>query len=279
MRDVFDNNGNLRVGNGTRNSPGRVVVDFDQSDLQGIALDAAAVAATAGVKLSATKAGDVVFGQATARFSATELVAIGAGTPGTLVPAQGANKIIVPLTVALFSQGGTGLNVTGANPEINYSGDATALTEAIDTDLGEADVDFQVVAALGAITPWDKDTVANKALVLDFDTLSAILTGSIVTSAIGAAAGTGYAAGDTFNIGATGAVGRVLTVNAGVVLTYEIVPGYAGTAATVADEVATTKITGSGDDALTIDVTVVSVTANATVLKVVTKFMVIDIAA
>ncbi len=277
MGDTFDR---LHVGALTRYSKGRVTVDFEPGDVDGVVLDSEAVAATARIQMAVEKFGDVVIGTATARLTAADLVAIGAGTPGTLVPAFGANKIIVPLTFALFSQGGTGLNVTGANPEINYAGSGVALTEALSTDLGEADVDFQVVNALGDITAWDKDAIANKALVLDFDTLEAVMTGSIVTSAVGANGGTGYSIGDTFNIGLTGARGRVLTVNAGVVLTYEIVAGYAGTAATVADEVATTKIvSATGDDALTIDVTAVSVALNATVLKVVSKFMVIDIAA
>lgn len=64
--------------------------------------------------------------------------------------------------------------------------------------------------------------------------------------------GTGYAVGDIFSIGTgTGGVGRVTAVTAGVVTAVELLTG--GKDYTVATQ-ATTKINGSGDDALTVAV-------------------------
>jgi len=64
--------------------------------------------------------------------------------------------------------------------------------------------------------------------------------------------GTGYAVGDLFIIGTgTGGVGRVTAVTAGVVTAVELLTG--GKSYTVATH-ATTKISGSGDDALTVAV-------------------------
>ena len=79
--------------------------------------------------------------------------------------------------------------------------------------------------------------------------------GAINAISMGTTPGTNYAVGDLFSIteaGASGGVGVVLTVNTGAVLTWGIVRP--GTGYTVANNKATVKITGSGDDALTVDV-------------------------
>ena len=88
--------------------------------------------------------------------------------------------------------------------------------------------------------------------------------GAINATSLGTAAGTGYAVGDMFNIvqaGASGGKGIVLTVNAGAVLTFGIIAP--GTGYTVADNKTTTKITGGGDDALTVDVDTLAATVYA----------------
>ena len=76
----------------------------------------------------------------------------------------------------------------------------------------------------------------------------------IKTSTLGVG-GTGYAVDDTFtvNTGTVLATGKVLTVNAGVVLTYSILTS--GSGYTVTDGVATTKTSGAGTG-LTINITV-----------------------
>lgn len=81
------------------------------------------------------------------------------------------------------------------------------------------------------------------------------ISGAINATSLGTAAGTGYAVGDLFQVneaGASGGIGVVLTVNAGAVLTFKIINP--GQGYTVANNKTTTKITGAGDDALTVDV-------------------------
>jgi hypothetical protein len=90
------------------------------------------------------------------------------------------------------------------------------------------------------------------------------IVGAINATSLGTAAGTGYAVGDIFGInevGASGGKGIVLTVNAGAVLTFGIIDP--GTGYTVANNKTTTKITGAGDDALTIDVDSLATTVYA----------------
>jgi hypothetical protein len=80
------------------------------------------------------------------------------------------------------------------------------------------------------------------------------IMGAINATSLGTG-GASYAVGDLFKVnqaGASGAVGVVLTVNAGAVLTFGIINP--GQGYTVADGKTTTKITGSGNDALTVDV-------------------------
>jgi len=73
-----------------------------------------------------------------------------------------------------------------------------------------------------------------------------------VLTAAPAVGGTGYAVGDIFIIGTgTGGVGRVTAVTGGVVTAVELLSG--GKDYTVATQ-ATTKISGAGDDALTVAV-------------------------
>jgi hypothetical protein len=89
------------------------------------------------------------------------------------------------------------------------------------------------------------------------------IVGGINATSLGVG-GTGYAVGDMFTInqaGASGGKGIVLTVNAGVVLTFAIIAP--GTGYTVADGKTTTKITGGGDDALTVDVDSLAATVYA----------------
>lgn len=83
------------------------------------------------------------------------------------------------------------------------------------------------------------------------------ILGGINATSLGStgAGGTGYAVGDIFAINqtdASGGKGIVLTVNAGAVVTFGIIAP--GTGYTVADNKTTTKITGSGNDALHVDV-------------------------
>ena len=67
------------------------------------------------------------------------------------------------------------------------------------------------------------------------------------------AGGTGYAVGDLFSIGTgTGGVGRVTAVTGGVVTAVELLAGGSGYAVATA---ATTKISGAGNDGLTVGVT------------------------
>jgi hypothetical protein len=67
------------------------------------------------------------------------------------------------------------------------------------------------------------------------------------------AGGTGYAVGDLFSIGTgTGGVGRVTAVTDGVVTAVELLAGGSGYAVATA---ATSKISGAGNDGLTVGVT------------------------
>jgi len=100
---------------------------------------------------------------------------------------------------------------------------------------------------------------------------TATATAKVVTITVGDAGGTGYANGDSITVdGGTGtaANGTVTTSNSGVVTAVTLV--YAGnyTVLPTLDEATTTKIDGSGDDALTVDLSMglsaVTVTANGT---------------
>jgi len=76
---------------------------------------------------------------------------------------------------------------------------------------------------------------------------------AIGTATLGTTHGTSYAVGDQFSItGVTGAIGQVTGVAAGVVTTFVIIQQ--GTGATVANNIATTALSGTGTG-LTIDVT------------------------
>ena len=81
-------------------------------------------------------------------------------------------------------------------------------------------------------------------------------------------AGTGYAVGDLFHIttGGTGAVGRVTAVTAGVPTAVELVTG--GDGYTAAAGKATAKITGSGNDALTVEISYLAPATNATIATI-----------
>lgn len=87
--------------------------------------------------------------------------------------------------------------------------------------------------------------VQNKEIIVSNSSKS-ILTSTIIKTTTLNAGGSGYAQDDTFTIngGTTLATGKVLTVSAGAVATYEITTPGLGYA--VANEIATTKTAGSG---------------------------------
>jgi len=90
-------------------------------------------------------------------------------------------------------------------------------------------------------------------------TATATAVGTVITMAVGDAGGTGYANGDSIEIdGGTGTAANatVTTDASGVVTALTIVDGGSYTVLPSLDEATTTKIDGSGDDALTVDLTI-----------------------
>lgn len=80
-------------------------------------------------------------------------------------------------------------------------------------------------------------------------------TKTIQTAVLGNAAGTGYAVGDLLSVtqaGASGGILRVASVNAGLVVTVEIVN--AGINYRAEANLATAKLSGAGDDAFTVTI-------------------------
>jgi hypothetical protein len=272
-----DSKGNVHVGAFSRASNGRVTVDFPAGDTTGVALDAAFAVPAAGLKLAVNKMGDSFYGQCTARLTAADLIAIGVGaTPATIVPAMGANQITVVDSVEFYVQNAVNQVVFGATPKVVRGSGTTALTDALSATLGGTGAEFHNVRGI-AIAANDYSAAVNKAIKLSCATNVATILGRVTAIAIGNAAGTGYAVGDKFSIGTTGAVGYVTSVNAGAVTGVEIFS--AGTLAKPATNLATIHTTGSGDDALTITVSTVDYALNPMLLRVVTSFHTIDFAA
>lgn len=123
MIDIF---GNLSIGRGTRNSKGRIKVDFEADDTDGIALDAAAAPCGASER-SVIKLGDYIFGQDTAKNGAKNFGLLNAAgvMVAQLADGNGASKaqqslynFNVPLIVApTGSIADGGVNTSGtANP-------------------------------------------------------------------------------------------------------------------------------------------------------------------
>ena len=90
-------------------------------------------------------------------------------------------------------------------------------------------------------------------------TATATAVGTVITMAVGDAGGSGYANGDSIEVdGGTGtsANATVTTDASGVVTALTIVDGGSYTVLPTLNEATTSKIDGSGDDALTVDLTI-----------------------
>lgn len=136
---------------------------------------------------------------------------------------------------------------------------AATETTAIVLEAGAGVILTRNMIVPGSVLYWGyRPTVT-----FNYDTLTAqgILTlwrytKTIITAVLGNAAGTGYAVGDLLSVtqaGASGGILRVLTVNAGLVVTVEVVnPGinYRG-----ASNLATVAMSGAGDNAFTVTIT------------------------
>ena len=92
--------------------------------------------------------------------------------------------------------------------------------------------------------------------------------GQVSTAVVNDGGTTGYVAGDLIQVSGAGGhncILQVQTVSGGAVLTFSIV--YGGTGYSTATGISTTKITGSGDNTFTVDVT--SVTPSNSVLELI----------
>jgi hypothetical protein len=145
------------------------------------------------------------------------------------------------------------------NHVLNRVHSAATETTALALEAGAAVIFTRDVFLPGMVLYWGyKPTVT-----FAYDTLTAqgILTlwrytKTIQTAVLGNAAGTGYAVGDLLSVtqaGASGGILRVLTVNAGLVVTVEIVN--AGINYRGAANLATVAMNGAGDNAFTVTIT------------------------
>lgn len=211
-------------------------------------------------------------------------------TPITLVAAQGTNKVIIPTAILIQSKFGTrayatfgGINaaqfyyssVSSANLIAEYNGSgANALFTAASSKFAWNSALLTVASSgwtLGAVYGLPFGTAsANTPLILAVDpTLVTYNAGPILTMTV-ANGGTGYANGDTFTIDAGvtkldsgDATGHVLTSSGGVVQTVAIDTAGTSYAATTANSntgpYPTAHTSGSGDDALTVNVATATV--------------------
>lgn len=187
--------------------------------------------------------------------SAAQIAALD-GTPVTVLAAQGASTVIVPVAAAFQYKPGT--IPFAAKPSVSlYVG----AVEAART--GETGLDA-LVAVVSAFTPRSSIVLApNTALTLKAQSAIGYL-GPILTTSLNAG-GSGYAAGNTGTIdgGSTLATYVVDTVDGGgAILTYHLTAlgqGYA-----VATGVTTTVVTGGGDGAFTVDILTITNASNGT---------------
>lgn len=200
------------------------------------------------------------------QLGAGDLVTAAATTGPTLV-AGVTDYVIVPKEIIIRAYLNGMSPLAGGHITIGWNGVATADGNAWWGDWSEAmyGSDMLSFAAMGtwasatAGMAIDPASLSGLDLVL-IDQAGVTLgwTGGIATSAVNAG-GSGYAPGDTFEC--NDATGVVLTVDGGgAVLTYSITdPGFESL---VANGVATSKLTGGGDDLFTIDIQTLDYTAN-----------------
>jgi hypothetical protein len=213
-------------------------------------------------------------------------------TPITLVAAQGANKVIIPTAILIQGKFGTRAYTSASNPSIDffyntraaanllvsYTDDASNPAKALFTAAASASAWNGTLGASNAgwapVTPYAGASAptlfANQPLLAELPANgSPYNSGPILTMTV-ANGGAGYANGDTFTIDAgqslfdTGdATGHVLTSSGGVVQTVAINTAGTSYAVTTANTGSgpypTAHTSGSGNDALTVNVATATV--------------------
>lgn len=164
----------------------------------------------------------------------------------------------------------------GANACIVYAeNSADALAVAKSKYDGDSDAMWAAATATALVAGTDMADYRLAVRVLDSDPEVDVLveaddTWQLKTAAVGDAAGSGYTTNDLVEVDGAG-VSAVLKVTAsgGAVTGLTIVSHGAFTSDPGTNEVTTTKLTGSGDDALTVDITTVKNTIEALAAKAV----------
>lgn len=169
---------------------------------------------------------------------------------------------IIPVTVIFSAPGSVGLPfnqgiIIGNSTVIpSYSRVAVYdnLTAVVQAGFGPLTPEYNAMALYFGQTPPPQQGWIGRQDLTAIQTATVAVTPA-KTITIGGAAGTGYAVGNTFSIaGVTGSIGQVTAVSTGVVTGVALIAG--GTGATVATNLATTALTGSGSG-LEVDVTAV----------------------
>lgn len=192
-------------------------------------------------------------------LSVTDLTALNSVPVATGIPAPGAGKkLVFAYGFLQYVQGASSFE-SSVGVQIVYDGDTTAIGTAIIQGSTPGEENINIISLTnGFSTPGF--SVANKSFTL-LGTSDAGVFGPISSLAVSSGqGGTGYANGDLFNVISvgTGAIGIVTGNTAGVVTSVAITGGGTdpGESYTTDTDNSTSVITGGGDGALAVDITV-----------------------